>query len=90
PVGIANFLMNQKREHIANIEMRYGMSVRIEGDPTLVSPDFHIEKFKTATRTVPPVSDHVVSVDTSLMDQIDEDESAAEVEVEEAPAAQEA
>ncbi len=90
PVGIANFLMNQKREHIANIEMRYGMSVRIEGDPALVSPDFHIEKFKTATRTVPPVSDHVVSVDTSLMDQIDEDESAAEVEVEEAPAAQEA
>ena len=90
PVGIANFLMNQKREHIANIEMRYGMSVRIEGDPTLVSPDFHIEKFKTATRTVPPVSDHIVSVDTSLMDQIDEDESAAEAEEEEAPAAQEA
>ncbi|WP_243260548.1 Rne/Rng family ribonuclease [Sulfitobacter dubius] len=90
PVGIANFLMNQKREHIANIEMRYGMSVRIEGDPSLVSPDFHIEKFKTATRTVPPVSDHVVSVDTSLMDQIDEDESTAEAEVEEAPAAQEA
>ncbi len=88
PVGIANFLMNQKREHIAHIEMRYGMSVRIEGDPSLVSPDFHIEKFKTATRTVPPVSDHVVSVDTSLMDQIDEDESAAEAEAEEAPAAQ--
>ncbi len=90
PVGIANFLMNQKREHIANIEMRYGMSVRIEGDPTLVSPDFHIEKFKTATRTVPPVSDHIVSVDTSLMDQIDEDESATEAEEEEATAAQEA
>jgi len=90
PVGIANFLMNQKREHIAHIEMRYGLSVRIEGDPTLVSPDFHIEKFKTATRVVPPVSDHVVSVDTSLMDQIDEDESAAEAESEEAPAAQEA
>ncbi|MFG6566538.1 Rne/Rng family ribonuclease [Sulfitobacter sp. 1A13679] len=88
PVGIANFLMNQKREHIAHIEMRYGMSVRIEGDPSLVSPDFHIEKFKTATRTVPPVSDHVVSVDTSLMDQIDEDESAAEAE--EPPAAQDA
>ncbi|UOA31861.1 Ribonuclease E [Sulfitobacter sp. DSM 110093] len=88
PVGIANFLMNQKREHIAHIEMRYGMSVRIEGDPSLVSPDFHIEKFKTATRAVPPATDHVVSVDTSLMDQIDEDESAAEAE--EAPAAQEA
>ena len=38
PVGIANFLMNQKREHIAGIEMRYGMSVRVEGDPALVEP----------------------------------------------------
>ncbi|KMK66969.1 ribonuclease E/G [Puniceibacterium sp. IMCC21224] len=73
PVGIANYLMNQKREHIAQIELRYGMAVRIEGDPHLVSPDFSMEKFKTATRSVPEVSAHVVSVDTSLMDQIDED-----------------
>ncbi|WP_372989380.1 ribonuclease E/G, partial [Sulfitobacter sp.] len=69
PVGIANFLMNQKREHIAHIEGRYGMSVRVEGDPTLVSPDFKIEKFKTATRVVVPV-EHVVSVNASLMDEI--------------------
>ncbi len=75
PVGIANFLMNQKREHIAQIESRYGLSVRIEGDHTLVSPDFSLEKFKTATRVVPVASAAVVSVDTSLMDQIDEDES---------------
>jgi ribonuclease E len=71
PVGIANFLMNQKREHIAHIEGRYGMSVRIEGDPKLVSPDFSMEKFKTATRVVTPV-EHVVSVDTSIMDEVDE------------------
>ena len=75
PVGIANFLMNQKREHIAQIEARYGLSVRIEGDPSLVSPEFSLEKFKTATRVVAPVVDHIVSVDTSLMDQIDEDEA---------------
>jgi ribonuclease E len=52
PVGIVNFLINQKREHIAGIEARYGMAVRIEADPMLVSPDFVIEKFKTATRVV--------------------------------------
>ncbi|KZX99159.1 Rne/Rng family ribonuclease, partial [Sulfitobacter sp. HI0023] len=75
PVGIANYLMNQKREHIAQIEQRYGLSVRIEGDPHLVSPDFSMEKFKTATRSVPVAPAHVVSVDTSLMDQIDEDEA---------------
>ncbi len=76
PVGIANFLMNQKREHIAQIEARYGLSVRIEGDPMLVSPDFSMEKFKTATRTVPAATEAVVSVDTSLMDDVDADEDA--------------
>ncbi|WP_439150265.1 Rne/Rng family ribonuclease [Sulfitobacter sp.] len=79
PVGIANFLMNQKREHIAHIEGRYGMSVRVEGDPTLVSPDFKIEKFKTATRVVVPV-EHVVSVNASLMDEIDEQENDVDVD----------
>ncbi|CAD0185725.1 Ribonuclease E [Ruegeria sp. THAF57] len=71
PVSIANFLMNQKREHIAQIEARYGLSVRIEGDVHLVSPDFSLEKFKTASRIVPEASAPVVSVDASLMDLVD-------------------
>ncbi len=71
PVSIANFLMNQKREHIAQIESRYGLSVRVEGDVHLVSPDFSMEKFKTASRIVPEAAAPVVSVDASLMDQID-------------------
>ena len=78
PIDIANYLMNQKREHIAQIEARYGMAVRVEGDPHLVSPDFTIEKFKTATRVVSVASAPVVSVDTSLMAQVDADEAEAE------------
>ncbi len=85
PVAIANYLMNQKREHVAQIEARYGLSVRIEGDPVLVSPDFSVEKFKTATRNVKAVSAAVVSVDASLMDDFDD---AVEVDESEAPAAQ--
>ncbi|WP_321828769.1 Rne/Rng family ribonuclease [Thalassovita sp.] len=80
PVGIANFIMNQKREHVAQIEGRYGLSVRIEGDPMLISPDFTLEKFKTATRVVAEAPAPVVSVDTSLMDQIDEEAEAEEAE----------
>jgi len=72
PVGIANYLMNQKREHVAQIEGRYGLSVRIEGDPMLISPDFTMEKFKTATRVVAEVAPAVVSVDASLMNQVDD------------------
>jgi ribonuclease E len=79
PVGIANFLMNMKREHIAQIEARYGMSVRIEGDPTLVSPDFSIEKFKTASRVVTKIAPAVVSVDASIMADIDDAEDEAEI-----------
>ncbi|WP_281972144.1 Rne/Rng family ribonuclease [Ruegeria faecimaris] len=74
PVSIANFLMNQKREHIAQIEARYGLSVRIEGDVHLVSPDFSMEKFKTASRIVPEASAPVVSVDATLMEMVDASE----------------
>ncbi|MDC0737146.1 Rne/Rng family ribonuclease [Cognatishimia sp. SS12] len=89
PVSIANYLMNQKRDHIAQIEARYGLSVRIEADVHLISPDFSIEKFKTATRVVPEAAP-VVSVDTNLMDQIDEDieeQAGATEEAEVEPAA---
>ena len=92
PVGIINFLINNKRENIAQIEARYGMAVRLEADPFLITPDFSIEKFKTATRVVAEAPSHIVSVDLSLMDQIDDaaaqDEDEADTdEVEEAEAA---
>ena len=89
PIGIANFLMNQKREHIGQIEARYGMSVRIEGDPSLISPDFSIEKFKTAIRNVPLATGPVVSADTSIMDKIDEADAIAADAVEAADIAAE-
>ena len=92
PVAVINFLMNMKREHIAQIEARYGMAVRLEADPTLISPDFSIEKFKTATRVVSEAP-MVVSVDIILMEEVDDDiveEEALEVEeaeIEEKPSA---
>ena len=80
PISIANFLMNGKREHIAEIEARYGMSVRIECDTTLVSPDFAIEKFKTATRVVPDAAPIVAS---AMMFEDDDDEIVEETPDEE-------
>ncbi|WP_313136030.1 ribonuclease E/G [Paracoccus jeotgali] len=76
PVAVANFLMNAKRDHIATIEARYGMSVRVEADPVLISPDFAVEKFKTATRQVAEVTSPVVSATAQLMAQIDDDDEA--------------
>jgi ribonuclease E len=90
PVAIANYLMNQKREHIAMIEARFGLSVRIEGDPSLISPDYAIEKFKTATRVVPERDTSVVSVDSKLMAEIDEEEDEDDISVVEEAAEEEA
>ncbi|MEZ5686781.1 MAG: ribonuclease E/G [Paracoccaceae bacterium] len=85
PVAVANYLMNAKREHVAQIEARYGLSVRIEADPALVSPDFTMERFKTATRVIPEVAHpEVVSVSASLMAEVDEDVTEDEDEIEEA------
>ncbi|MBR9861818.1 MAG: Rne/Rng family ribonuclease [Rhodobacteraceae bacterium] len=77
PVGIANYLLNEKREHIAMIEARYGMAVRIEADVHLISPDHKIEKFKTSTRRIPkaPVNT-AVTIDSVEPFEVDEDEQA--------------
>ena len=89
PISIANFLINQKREHISQIEQRHGMAVRIEADPFLVSPDYTIAKFKTATRIVPTNAMTVSSVDFALMEEIDEqgqeDDQADVIEAVETP-----
>jgi len=79
PVSVANFLMNQKREHIAQIEQRYGMAVRVEGIVTLISPEYEIEKFKFASRFVPEPKGNVVSVDAVLLEQSSEEQIEEEV-----------
>ena len=91
PVGIVNYLINQKREHIALIEVRYGMSVRIEVDPMLVSPDYSMEKLKTATRPVaeaPVVSGHAGLMGAPVAEEEDDDliDDLVEEEAEEAEA----
>ena len=72
PVGVVNYLFNGKREHLAAIEARYGMAVRLEADAGLVSPDFSIDRFKTAIRSVEAAAAPVVTGDASLMDELDE------------------
>ena len=86
PVEIANYLLNQKREHVAMIEQRFGLSVRVEGDASLISPDYKLEKFKTASRIVPaPERLELTTVAYPAEEEIEEEE--AEEEVAEAPEA---
>jgi len=84
PVGIVNFLINNKRDYIEAIEARTGLSIRIEADAHMVSPDFKIERFKTATRRVVAAAP-VSSMDASLMDDVEEETPVEEAEVVETP-----
>jgi ribonuclease E len=92
PVKVANYLMNEKREHLADIEQRYEMAVRIEADPSLLGDEFPpFEKFKTSTRTIPKPVAKVVGTDTSwVSDQDDEVEELDEEDQEEIAAEPEA
>jgi len=82
PVGIANFIMNQKRDYVASIEKNYGLSVRVEGDLNLVTPEYSIEKLKSATRILTESEPALVTADglieiseeDSIEDFKDEDE----------------
>ncbi len=69
PVAIANYLLNAKREHVAKIEKRYGMSIRIEADTHLISPDYSVELFKTASRVVTaPEAPQTITVESTEME----------------------
>jgi ribonuclease E len=81
PVGIVNFLINNKRDYIEAIEARTGLSIRIEADAHMISPDFKIERFKTATRRVAAVAP-ITSMDAALMDEIEDEAIIEEDEVE--------
>jgi ribonuclease E len=81
PIGIVNFLINQKREHIALIEARYAMSVRIECDPLLVSPDYVMDKLKTATRVIPEPSAAISGNAAMMGDAVDEDDDIIDEDI---------
>ncbi|MBL1437861.1 MAG: Rne/Rng family ribonuclease [Rhodobacteraceae bacterium] len=78
PVNVANYLLNAKREHIGLIESRFGLSIRIESDPTLISPEYRVERFKTATRVV-PIPEALPVVDMTDMPDFEDEPEVEEV-----------
>ena len=61
---VANFLINHKRDHILEIEKRNSISIRIEAQPNIKSPNYTIEKFKDATRVIPKNDKQSILEDT--------------------------
>ncbi len=87
PLEVGNYILNQKREHVAMIESRFGLSVRIEIDAHLISPEYRVERLKTATRVVTGAEAlDSISVEYEPVDEAE----VVEAEAEAAPEAVEA
>lgn len=53
PAEIDLYLLNQKRSNVLIIEDRYGMSVMIQRDPSLIAPNFKIETTLAKAKAMP-------------------------------------
>jgi ribonuclease E len=49
PTGVALYVLNQKREALAQIEARYGFHVSVANDDTLIPPAFRLERLRAFT-----------------------------------------
>jgi ribonuclease E len=55
PASVALFILNHKRQSLANLEIRQGFRIYLGADDTLVPPDFRIERLKAlAPGDAPP------------------------------------
>ncbi len=52
PSEVDLYVLNQKRQSLTEIEQRYGLTVRVHADPTLVRPDMRIVSIATEDDTV--------------------------------------
>lgn len=49
PTEVALYILNQKRDHLIEIEQRYNLSVIVDHDDTLVPPRFTLERTRPRT-----------------------------------------
>ena len=81
PVAVINFLINSKRAHLASIEARYDLVVRLQADAGLTSPEFRLDRTRTTTRetaAAPVVSLDVGDEGTTQAEPAPQQQEAAE------------
>src|SRR3546814_11171410 len=77
PTDIALYILNDKREALAEIEQRYGFNVLLARDDTLIAPNFRLEQVRARGETVIGAQAPVVDSTTlraTLGDDGEEDE----------------
>ena len=81
PTTVALYMLNQKRESLAQIEARYGVKVMVARDDSLIPPNFRLERLRVYGANEPPPAPR--SIQAPAIDE--EDEEAEDEDVEAAP-----
>ena len=91
PTTVALYILNHKRELLAQLEARYGIHVLVARDDSLIPPAFRLERLRaiepgeTAVAVMPPLT-QAPHVDEDEADEADEDlDEIAEIEDAEQP-----
>ncbi len=86
PTTVALYLLNQKRDSLAQIETRYGVRVIVARDDALIPPNFRLERLRSYAAGEAPPLPRSIQAPVIVDDDEDEDEDVAEDVVEEAAA----
>jgi ribonuclease E len=84
PTAVALYILNQKRESLAQIETRYGLRVTLGRDDSLIPPNFRLERLRAYAAGEAPAPR--LATPPPIEDIEDEDEDEDE-EIAEAPSA---
>lgn len=93
PAQVALYILNQKRDRLAEIELRYGTRVILEQDDSLVPPDHRMERLRPKTAEERAAFQTAIAASSAGAAEPDEDDSDLieddEDEIEEAEAREE-
>ena len=84
PTAVALFILNQKRQSLAELEIRQGFRIYLAADDSLVPPDFRIERLKAlAPGDAPPapvvqVTAPTVESEADIVEEADIEEEEEE------------
>lgn len=85
PAQVALYILNRKRDRLAEIEQRYGFTVFLEQDDTLVPPDHRLERRRPKTaeeraafQAAADADTDAVAVEADEIDDVEEEQPTEE------------
>jgi ribonuclease E len=83
PTTVALYILNQKRESLAQIEVRYGVKVMVARDDSLIPPSFRLERLRAYGAGEVPALPR--SIQAPAIEDDEEEETAEEEDIEAVP-----